>query len=204
MLGTSVSPCRPPTCPTSGRRPAQLPAIPGQRTLWTKPVPATLQETFSTPRETRRGRLTFRRPAIRLEHNVAGSPWLPYLRVSESVWFTLRDASLCRKVATPRMPLSFQSNSHPIKLPRSHHTESHSPPSTRGGQRQPAPTQWYASWPPLTIEALGKIQLVDVVLPTHDGREIRRRCITRPTDHQAILLQRLHLNLPNTPQTGCM
>jgi transposase len=56
--------------------------------------------------------------------------------------------------------------------------------------------------PRRVLEALGKIQLVDVVLPTRDGREIRRRCITRPTAHQAILLQRLHLNLPNTPQTG--
>lgn len=58
--------------------------------------------------------------------------------------------------------------------------------------------------PRRVFEELGKIQLVDVLLPTRDGREIRRRCVTRPTDHQAILLQRLHLNLPNTPQTGCV
>ena len=36
----------------------------------------------------------------------------------------------------------------------------------------------------------------DVVLPTRTGREIRRRCVTRPDDHQAILLQRLGVILP--------
>jgi transposase len=43
---------------------------------------------------------------------------------------------------------------------------------------------------------LGKISLVDVVLPTRSGPEIRRRCVRRPTDHQAILLDRLSLTLP--------
>ena len=46
------------------------------------------------------------------------------------------------------------------------------------------------------LDELGKILVVDVVLPTKTGTEIRRRCITRPTEHQAILLQYLHLNLP--------
>ena len=41
-----------------------------------------------------------------------------------------------------------------------------------------------------------KRKVVDVVLPTRDGTEIRRRCVTRPDDHQAIPLQRLGLNLP--------
>jgi hypothetical protein len=53
------------------------------------------------------------------------------------------------------------------------------------------------------FEELGKVQLVDVVLPTRQGTEIRRRCITQPTDHQAILLARLRLNLPAThPMEG--
>lgn len=43
---------------------------------------------------------------------------------------------------------------------------------------------------------LSKINMVDVVLPTRCGVEIRRRCITQPTDHQAILLQRMGLHLP--------
>ncbi|MFH1730317.1 MAG: IS1634 family transposase [Planctomycetota bacterium] len=45
---------------------------------------------------------------------------------------------------------------------------------------------------------LGKIRVVDVLLPTRTGILIRKRCITRPTDHQAILLQRLSLELPAT------
>ena len=51
------------------------------------------------------------------------------------------------------------------------------------------------------FEELGKISLVDVVLPTRGGPEIRRRCIRRPTDHQAILLDHLDLNLPRQVQT---
>jgi len=44
---------------------------------------------------------------------------------------------------------------------------------------------------------LGKISLVDVVLPTRQKKvEIRRRCVARPTDHQTILLDRLGLRLP--------
>ncbi len=50
------------------------------------------------------------------------------------------------------------------------------------------------------FEELGKISLVDVVLPTRSGPEIRRRCVRRPTDHQAILLNRLSLNLPRQLQ----
>jgi len=46
------------------------------------------------------------------------------------------------------------------------------------------------------FEELGKITLVDVVLPTRNGPEIRRRCVRRPTEHQAILLSRLSLTLP--------
>jgi hypothetical protein len=38
---------------------------------------------------------------------------------------------------------------------------------------------------------------------TGQGGHIRRRCICQPTDHQAILLQRLGLNLPkNLPFDG--
>jgi len=47
------------------------------------------------------------------------------------------------------------------------------------------------------LDELSRIKVVDVVLPTLDGVKIRRRCVTRPTDHQAILLQRLKLNLPS-------
>ncbi|MCK4283419.1 MAG: IS1634 family transposase [Candidatus Brocadiae bacterium] len=52
--------------------------------------------------------------------------------------------------------------------------------------------------PRRVLAELGRIKLVDVVLPTRDGTQIRRRCVTRPDDHQAILLQRLGLNLPSS------
>jgi transposase len=56
--------------------------------------------------------------------------------------------------------------------------------------------------PRRVFDELGKIRLVDVVFPTRQGTEIRKRCITRPTDHQAILLQRLRLRLPTRPMAG--
>ena len=43
---------------------------------------------------------------------------------------------------------------------------------------------------------LQHIALVDVVMPTRPGTAIRKRCVSRPTEHQAILLQRLGLQLP--------
>jgi hypothetical protein len=52
--------------------------------------------------------------------------------------------------------------------------------------------------PRKVFEQLRQIQMVDVVLPTCSGVEIRRRCVSRPTQHQAILLQRLGLHLPAT------
>ena len=51
--------------------------------------------------------------------------------------------------------------------------------------------------PRRVLAEIARIRLVDVVAPTRCGREIRRRCVTRPDDHQAILLQRLGLNLPS-------
>ena len=51
---------------------------------------------------------------------------------------------------------------------------------------------------------LGKIRVVDLLLPTRTGVTIRKRCIARPTDLQAILLQRLGLRLPATMKTTGM
>ena len=50
--------------------------------------------------------------------------------------------------------------------------------------------------PRRVLDELNKINMVDVVLPTRCGVEIRRRCVTQPTEHQAILLQRMGLQLP--------
>jgi transposase len=55
--------------------------------------------------------------------------------------------------------------------------------------------------PRRVFEELSQIELVDVVLPTRQGAEIRRRCITEPTDHQAILLAHLGMRLPKIPLT---
>jgi transposase len=52
---------------------------------------------------------------------------------------------------------------------------------------------------PRTVFAqLRQIQLVEVVLPTRAGVEIRKRCVSRSTEHQAILFQRLGLQLPES------
>lgn len=50
--------------------------------------------------------------------------------------------------------------------------------------------------PRQVFQELAQIRTVDVVLPTRGGPELRRRCVTEPTKHQAILLQRLGLTLP--------
>ncbi len=50
--------------------------------------------------------------------------------------------------------------------------------------------------PRRVLDELKQIRLVDVLLPTRQGTEIRRRCVTRPEKHQQILLQKLGLKLP--------
>ncbi len=54
------------------------------------------------------------------------------------------------------------------------------------------------------FEALSEIALVDVVLPTSSGTVIRKRCISQPTEHQAILLQKLGLRLPAALEKAAM
>lgn len=50
--------------------------------------------------------------------------------------------------------------------------------------------------PRKVLDEIAQIQTVDVVMPTKSGTEIRRRCVARPTKHQAILLHYLGLKLP--------
>lgn len=58
--------------------------------------------------------------------------------------------------------------------------------------------------PRQVLEELSRIRLVDVILPTKAGVEIRKRCISKPAEHQAILLHHLNLTLPKTmEQTAC-
>ncbi len=52
--------------------------------------------------------------------------------------------------------------------------------------------------PRKVIDELAGIRMVDVVLPTRNGVQLRRRCISEPTEAQAILLERLKLRLPRS------
>ena len=51
--------------------------------------------------------------------------------------------------------------------------------------------------PSEVVDELAQIRMVDVVLPAQRGPEIRLRCVSRPEKHQAILLQRLRMRLPD-------
>jgi len=50
--------------------------------------------------------------------------------------------------------------------------------------------------PRTVVEELKNLNLVDVVLPTRKGVELRLRCVSKPDRHLAILLQKLNLHLP--------
>ena len=52
------------------------------------------------------------------------------------------------------------------------------------------------SSPRTILEELRRIHTVDVVLPLDDGREMTLRCVVRPDKAQAMLLDRLGLELP--------
>jgi transposase len=58
--------------------------------------------------------------------------------------------------------------------------------------------------PRKVLDELKHIGLVDVVLPTKGGTEIRKRCITQPDPHQSVLLQKLNLRLPQSLETHKM
>jgi len=55
--------------------------------------------------------------------------------------------------------------------------------------------------PRRVFEELQDIRVVDVVLPTRKGVDIRRRCVTKPSEHQEILLEKLGLHLPSRLKT---
>jgi transposase len=50
--------------------------------------------------------------------------------------------------------------------------------------------------PRRVFDEISKIKMIDVVLPTKAGLEIRRRCVAQPDKHLEILLDRLDLRLP--------
>jgi transposase len=47
--------------------------------------------------------------------------------------------------------------------------------------------------PRKVFDEIAQIKVVDVVMPTKSGVEIRKRCIAQPTKPQAVLLQELRL-----------
>ena len=51
--------------------------------------------------------------------------------------------------------------------------------------------------PRKVFEELAEVTLVDVAFPTRNGITIRKQCVSRPTEHQAILLHPLGLRLPS-------
>lgn len=57
------------------------------------------------------------------------------------------------------------------------------------------------SEPRRVLDELGELRTLDVILPTRSGIDIRKRCLSKPTDHQQILLDRLKLRLPKINQT---
>lgn len=61
--------------------------------------------------------------------------------------------------------------------------------------------QWMArsglgNGPRTLLEEFARIKVVDVILPTSAGKDLRIRCVARPDEGQRILLRRLGLELP--------
>lgn len=52
--------------------------------------------------------------------------------------------------------------------------------------------------PRKVLDEIAALQTVDVILPTRCGRQIRKRCVGKPTEHQAILLHKLGMSLPRS------
>jgi transposase len=52
--------------------------------------------------------------------------------------------------------------------------------------------------PRKVLDEIAAIQTVDVILPTCCGQQIRKRCVGKPTEHQAILLHKLGMKLPRS------
>ena len=55
--------------------------------------------------------------------------------------------------------------------------------------------------PRRVLSELSDLRMMDVILPTRSGIEIRKRCISKPTDHQQIILDHLGLRLPKINQS---
>ena len=58
--------------------------------------------------------------------------------------------------------------------------------------------------PRQVLDEIARIKVVDVVLPTRSGVEIRKRCVTEPDAGQGLLLARLGLTLPRRLAVSAM
>ena len=55
----------------------------------------------------------------------------------------------------------------------------------------------FSDEPRKIIDEIKRIKLTDVILPTKNGVEIKLHCVSKPDEHQQILLQHLGLTLPS-------
>ena len=55
--------------------------------------------------------------------------------------------------------------------------------------------------PRRVFDEFGELRMMDVILPTSEGIDLRRRCVNRPNEHQAIVLHRLGLELTRSLET---
>ena len=46
------------------------------------------------------------------------------------------------------------------------------------------------------LEGFARLKVVDIILPTSTGRQIRLRCVSNPDEGQRILLSRLGMDIP--------
>jgi hypothetical protein len=50
--------------------------------------------------------------------------------------------------------------------------------------------------PRKVLDEIAQVAVVDVLLPTRDGRQLIKRCVAQPSEHQKLLLHHLKLSLP--------
>jgi transposase len=58
--------------------------------------------------------------------------------------------------------------------------------------------------PRKVLDEIAQVAVVDVLLPTRDGRQLIKRCVAQPSEHQKLLLHHLKLALPTHLETWPM
>ena len=57
------------------------------------------------------------------------------------------------------------------------------------------------SEPRRILDELRELKMIDVILTTRSGIDIRKRCLFKPSDHQQILLDHVKIRRPKINQT---